>query len=345
VTSSSLCTFDTSDQCDGRTFNALFTPDVQSWPAYKQNATNPGQFFYNLIVDDTDSSPCLAPFEGLNCKTIDITVPWPFITVGAMPVHVYDAEQVAIQDNGDGATCFVPKDAIAAYDAKITLADWKNGTSNSVLDCDQVVGPVNTSTPGAGFCTLSLLVTIPASGQAYVNVHLDYGFKGPFTDVNPVNTYADRYDKGSPDGISYDALVNNSTNDGPLAIDSCTPYMFSHDVEGCTTETCADTVYNVNLFKKIAGCFGLATNSSNGEVVAGLSAKLYDSANKLVKSSVTDKDGFYALEYAHKGKPALYKVCLSGGSFNKCQVVELRANGWSEVTFDVYTGTALVSVK
>jgi hypothetical protein len=325
VTSSSLCTFDTSDQCVSRTFNALFTPDVQLWPAYKQNATNPGQFFYNLI----------AAGDAGDVRTVDITIPWPFITVGSQPVHVYDAEDVQITDT-NGVTCFIPANSIASYDTTITLADWANGTNSAPLACDKVDGPA-----GSGFCTLSLAVPIPPSGQAYVNVHLDYGFKGPNVDANLVDDIVDRYDRGTQDGAGYDALVNNSTGNGALAIDNCTEYAFSHD-DGSNQDS--DSVFNLNIFKKIAGAFGLVQNASTGELIAGLTAKLYNSAGQVVKIGVTDKDGFYTLEYAHKGKPALYNVCLSG-SFNKCQVVELRANGWSEVTFDVGTGTVIVSVK
>ena len=67
---------------------------------------------------------------------------------------------------------------------------------------------------------------MPASGQAYINMHLDYGVKGGGTDFNPKETFADRYDKGEigcggsgeepfePTRL-MDANVGNSIVDSP----------------------------------------------------------------------------------------------------------------------------------
>src|SRR5207244_3433006 len=149
VTDSALCQFDTdTTQCNGtpggRVFNALFTPDVQLWPAYKQNASNPGQFYYNLVFQGTEGST----------YPLTITIPWPFITVGAVPVHVYDAKDVTIQKGTNGLTCFTPPGtAIATSTQQITLADWANGTNGR----QPVLGP-----NGSGFYTFTVNVTIPA---------------------------------------------------------------------------------------------------------------------------------------------------------------------------------------
>ena len=51
------CVNDTDCAADGGTceptseFRLIYPPEVQNWIAYKLNASNPGQFFYNLIYE------------------------------------------------------------------------------------------------------------------------------------------------------------------------------------------------------------------------------------------------------------------------------------------------------
>jgi hypothetical protein len=100
---------------------------MQIWPAYKLPASNPGQFFYNVF------------YTGAGPADFDITVPEPFETQGAMPVHVYTDVSVT---EVDGFKCFVPANEIYAGDLS---------------------GLSGLSDPG---------------GFLYVTVHLDYGLKG-----------------------------------------------------------------------------------------------------------------------------------------------------------------------
>jgi hypothetical protein len=126
VTDSSLCYFDREPNIDGLQFRLIFTPDMKLWPAYKLPASNPGQFFYNVF------------YTGANPANFSITVPEPFETQGAMPVHVYT--EVSVDENN----CFVP-DAIS----EIYAGDQ--------FDLSGLSSP---------------------SGFFYVAVHLDYGLKG-----------------------------------------------------------------------------------------------------------------------------------------------------------------------
>ena len=189
--------------------------------------------------------------------------------------------------------------------------------------------------------------TFPASGKAYVNIHLDYGVKGQKTDFNPVDTFADRYDRGTGtcvgDATYYDALQNdsNATPAGPVALATCTPYPFSH--EG--TPDGSDSVQNVNTFKKITGAFGLASNSITGQTYPNVPATFSDSTGKVLVRTTTDKDGFYALLFKHTGKPALFTITLGTGDTAVSKVVELHANGWTEASYDPGTGLWTVSVK
>ena len=116
VTNSELCSFDYDSTLNGRQFNAIFTPDPQLWPGYKLNATNPGQFYYNAIVTGAANT----------AGSVTMSVPWPFITQGANPVHVYDANSIGIDQNlcfRDGSSCLCS----ACGTCDRAYADWASG--------------------------------------------------------------------------------------------------------------------------------------------------------------------------------------------------------------------------
>jgi len=129
ATDSALCYYDRQPEIPGQQFRLIFTPDMQMWPNYKLPASNPGQFFYNVF------------YTGEGPAEFSITVPEPFVTQGAMPVHVYT--DVSLVEK-DGFICFAPD-----LESEIYAGDFSglNGLSD----------------PG---------------GFLYVAVHLDYGLKG-----------------------------------------------------------------------------------------------------------------------------------------------------------------------
>ena len=308
-------------------FRLLFTPYNQNWPSYKLNASNPGQFYYNLV---SDKPGCVG---GSDMETFEITIPYPFVTHGARPLHVYDGADVG---NAVGDDCFMPpEEALAALDLQISIGDWLAGTSNPAfynLDCEQV-----NTVGGMGFCTFEVEATYPDSCQLYINVHLDYGLKGKDVDANPPDNLADRYDRGgleSPWG-SYDALQDDEVN---IAIFDCKDHNFSHEEVGTAT-TFDDTVQNLNYFKRPAGAFGLVQTSSNGQGVSGASLSLVHPTNGVVQTGETDEDGYYLLNYKHKGKPTAYTITLDDGSELSGEA-PLKGNGFVEVNFDLTEGTA-----
>jgi hypothetical protein len=348
ITNSSLCPFDeyptvgvcsnsqsccqtdadcgTGGTCDNTDqFRLIFTPDVQVWPGYKATASNPGQTYYNLIVTG-------APTE------VQITIPYPYVTVGAMPVHVYCAQEVDINDDG----CFLPPAAVAAYSLKVTMSDWINGTNG----CQNALAPVagdNDYPFEAGNCTIT--VPLPADacdGEFYVNAHLDYGLKGGSVDGTDDLTTPDRYDAMNPSSWgTWDAYVDVGLNLTPnvVAINDCTPYTFGHNTGGSDT---SDTVYSVNTFKRIAGVFNQITTSANGGKtgVPGVTATLKNAKGDVVTASQGDADGYTLLAYKHTGKAATFTVTLYiPGVGVKSQNVQLKANGWAEASYDVTTGT------
>jgi hypothetical protein len=341
-------------------FRLVFTPDVKSFPAYKLPASNPGQTYYNAIVQGAPNTTV----------TVGIDIPYPYVTVGGQPVHVFDAYDAvgmcvnsstgevtgqacdfkAYPDSecGDGeycdTSCFAPTLASQPFDIRWNIEDYFDGAGKIGHDdvtCDKVCGP-----PGAGSCTFVVDVLIPASGQAYLNVHLDYGLKGVHEDANPCNDgLADRYDQGNSSGtgfadVGFDAWVNNDTQDGALGIGiaDCTDYAFGHS-DG--QQTFDDAVQNLNVFKPIAGAFGRSGDSQSGLGHGGLKLTLAKSSNPgtILQTAITDQDGFYTLPYKHKGKPAWYTVSLYdefGTGLLGSIGVELQGNGWTQIDFDSF---------
>ena len=320
--------------CVGSQFRLLFTPDNQNWPAFKLNASNPGQYYYNLV---SDKPGCTAG----DMQKFVITVPYPFVTHGARPVHVYDGAGVG---SATGQDCFTPPvEALDALDLQITTGNWINGTTmdpnNFNLVCDTVDTPGNT-----GDCTFEIEANYPASCQLYVNVHLDYGLKGKDVDANPPEGTADRYDRGaieSPWG-TYDALVDGTQSlfVGNVAIADCQDLDFSHQETQALMQSFSDTVQNLNEFKGVRGVLGLALTSSNGEGQAALTVSLEHPTNGVVAAGETDEDGYYLVDYKHKGKHTAYTVTLHDGSASGLSgQATLKGNGFAEVNFDVTTGT------
>jgi hypothetical protein len=354
VTDSSLCPFDvnpdkgvcvddatglpTQTSCDladgdpgcpdgttceqSREFRLLYPPYMQDWEAYKLVASNPGQYFYNLVVEGTANTTV----------PVDISIAYPFVTQGAMPVHVYDA--VELQFDQDG--CFLPPEvALAAFDQQIDIGDYYlPGGVNLDLTCDggRICGP-----DGSGACAFTVNVALPQSGQAYVNVHMDYGLKGQDLDANVCEDgFLDRYDREQtppdPDFGGWDALVNTPTEDGPVALANCKTYEFEHVCRECDDQTpMGDQVTSLNEFKKVAGVMGLAQGAAESPLVGAEVIVYRNSTNLIVKTATTDEDGYYLAEYKHKGKPDDYTIILT--ETGSSQVITLRGNGWAEVNF------------
>ena len=309
-----------------REFRLLFTPDGQLWPAHKLNASNPGQYYYNAVYDGSPGAEV----------TLSFTLPYPFVTQGATPVHVYDAAEVPTVDG-----CFDPAAVLplAADGTQIAIDDWIQGTNGCSMEC----GPID-GVP-TGTCSFDVTFTVPDSGQAYINLHLDYGLKGPHRDANPCNdAMADRYDPGQQDPLfgGWDALLNNESGNGPVRIANCASYGFEH-TDGF--DYLGDTVSSLNEFKRIEGVFGLVQNSASGAGVAGVALGLVrKNDGLLVQSSATDEDGYYTLAHRHQGKSAAYTVFMlmdsQEGSLALSHELQIGTKGWAEISFDVHTGTS-----
>jgi len=348
VTSSSLSTYDVAECLDRRQFKLLFTPDVQAWPSYKLTASVPGQTFYNAVVEGVDGT-----------DVVTVTIPYPFVTEGGKPLHRYDVAGWVIGQEGrrhalaNLTTCsdggvghFNPGLEVESKSMRIKLEDyggsymdWGNGVTVTCPEfpagaCGEA-GSLFGST-----CIIQYTTEIPTGEQAYINVHLDYGLKGASVNGNPCDGSADRYDNAT--AVSC-ASTSSALAQGTaiVAIPDNQEYVFSH------TPGSSYTVRSINAFKRIAGTFGRAEKGAgswwgDGDGLSGKTVKLVNSAGQVVKKTVTDPDGYYLLEYMHRGRPGTYYVRLYSG-ISACDVdgggkyweiaIELKSNGWSEVNF------------
>jgi hypothetical protein len=139
ITNTVLCTFDENTSVPGSTFRLIFTPYS---PGSKLSASNPGQFYYNVF----DNEPT---------GKITFTLPYPFVTQGAVPIHVYSSVATTTVS---GQTCLIPGTEIAHSSEQITLESYKGGTFGS------------TTTATVAFTS--------KTGFAYANIHVQYGLKG-----------------------------------------------------------------------------------------------------------------------------------------------------------------------
>jgi hypothetical protein len=135
------------DECD---FRVIFTPDQNNPSAWKNNASNPGQFFYNTFYVGDGSG-----------GMINVELPYPFVTQGNMPIHFYDGVN-AVPSMGVG--CYEPGMDIGSSDMKVTMADYTDTNGDMEI----------------GFGDMATLPVYVPDGYdfAYINIHLDWGLKG-----------------------------------------------------------------------------------------------------------------------------------------------------------------------
>jgi hypothetical protein len=286
VTDSGFCTFDV-DNALGSQFRLIYTPDLNNPTVWKLNASNPGQYYYNVFFND-----------GTGPHTIYLEIPYPFVTKGAQPIHMYS--DVETQEE-EGQTCLVNFEdhEIGHLGDQVTLADYTDTNTDGSVGFGDVV-------------TVEVTFTSP-SGFAYVNIHLDYGLKG-----------TTNYSKdGSNNAI--DATTS------AVRVPENQDYTFSvHD--GITDSA---TVYSHNVFKRDPGIGGFVQKDGTFEPVPGVAVQIYNASNALVATVYTNGDGYFMWQYKHTGKAAIYTVKLPGYPTVLAQTVTLKANGFAVVTITV----------
>ena len=312
VTDSSLCPFPD----DTFRLIELQNPTVAASGTLVQNdfmlnATNPGQTYYNVFYSGTPGSSF----------SLQISIPWPYVTQGANPIQVHDGTGPSRVTLGDGK-CFAPHPAIAGF--TITTEGGKHASSGYpvILRGDYPVQNLGSTT------AVYVSGEVPSTGLAYITLHLDYGLKqtagwqqasdtttlqGPDNDLN-----------GTLDGFGGGAVyIKGATPAHANGQD----YAFSFSYG----PTLSSTVYSVNSFKKNPGVNGLTLNASMTPK-PGVEVQLLGPNGNLVASTTTDGDGAYQFRYKHVGKPSTYTGSLPAYGLRRS--VTLKANGYALVVFE-----------
>ncbi len=285
VTDSSLCTFDVDSGLVGSQFRLIFTPDPASPGLFKSTASNPGQFYYNVFVTATGT------------VDLTLTLPYPFVTQGAVPIHAYDSATFVTVG---GQTCILPGNEVYHSTTQVTLASYGNGANFG--------------------STTTVHIVFAYTGFVYVNIHLDYGTKGSGGWQKQPNTQTG----------GNDAVNTNTTSPfyGQTIVDQ-TPYPFSFSMSGDGSDT--QTVQSENVFKKDPGFAGqVVWIDGNGGThgVQGVVVNVYGPNGALVGSGVTDADGFWMVAYKYTGKAATFQVCLPAYPGVPCQYVTMKSNSF-----------------
>ncbi len=298
VTAGDLSLFDVDTSEAGIQFRLIFVPNATSPTGvlqYKLTASNPGQFFYNVFYNG---------WSGSNT----ITIPYPFVTQGANPVHIYSGASF------DGTT-FTPGTDITS-------------------DFDISGLPVTLSSYGGTFgSTVSIAISLNSpslTGIVYVEVHLDYGLKGT-TSYTPQLT--------APGASTKNAIAVTGTE--AVTIPYLQPYTFA------ATGRSSATIKSENVFKNDPGVAGFVLDSS-GNPIKNATIKISGTDGKnLISATVkTDVDGWYIFNYKYTGKPTTFMVTLvsatcvgiDGTSYSYTgytQSQTLKSNSFLIITFTV----------
>ena len=265
ISSSSLCLFDVDKNADGCQLRLIFTPDQNNPSAWKQNASNPGQYYYSTF------------YVGDGGETINITVPYPFVTQGAVPIHIYDS--VGGVPSGDTG-CYLPGTEIGNSSNQVAMTDFTDTNGDGKV--------------GFGD-TYTVQVPVPPveDGYAYINIHLDYGLKG----TNP-----------------YSKNANNDAVDPLLLTKILIPNLFGYNFDDDSL-TAGDMCQNTNVFKRDPGIGGLVLES-DGDPVTNVKVQIYQ-GTKLMATVYTDADGWYMWQYKYTGKAATFTVKLPDYNLSK----------------------------
>ncbi|MDV6342373.1 DUF11 domain-containing protein [Nitrosomonas sp. Is24] len=266
VTNSALSEFDTNSAVAGQQFNLIATPTPWiSSGTYKVTDSNPGQFYYNAFA--TGNAGDIAH--------IKLNIPYPFVTQGATPIHVYSG--VDIHTDSNGMISFDPVGEIAISKEQIAISSFTDTNGDGKIGFGDIY-------------TASLDVTVPASGFIYANIHLDYGLEktGPWTKFVD-STGGNDMKPGS--GNPYQTIEDFGS------------YGFSSLINSVLGQ---DTIQNQNIFKNLKGVGGFIHTADDHNPIGGQNVILLDSKGSKVGSATTDADGWEFMTVSAPGKSASY---------------------------------------
>ena len=298
VTDSNLCPFDTDSVRDGWQFRLLFTQDPASPATYKLTASNPGQFYFHAFVNGGVGVPV----------TLTMTIPYPFVTQGANPAHVYDGfdlEDSCFRPLGDVSSGF----SIGPNGGRILLTDYADTDGDGSLwdeTVDVTIESLGSDTPAI----------------VYANLHLDYGLK-------KTTGYGKNLNDDAVDQITGGVKIMNFQG-----------YTFSYSFDGLED---FQTVESTNAFKKNPGFGGrVLTQDFWGDYcdpVEGAEVRVYRVSGEIhIGTTTTNEDGFYFISYKHTGKATLFRieVWIDGDKEGE-KAVTMKANTfiWTDFQIDI----------
>jgi hypothetical protein len=290
VTDSGLCMFDVDgNPCNGRQFKLIYTPDVPVAPNfYRLTASNPGQFYLNVFyVGDLTIG-----------QQIVVTLPYPFVTQGANPVHAYGSL------NTGPCGCLVPVNDISGKfmvsPTAVTLPDLSYDAFGE-------------------FKTITLTATQPCTnGFVYVTIHLDYGLKKNIGGLSP-------------------DVSKNAHKIGPPAVTILENGVYAFSAVWTGGSIGSDTVHNMNVFKRDPGFGGLVVDK-DGYPVKGAMVKVYlgstcigtvytdEDGWYMLNFKHTGKSVSYTVKMEFSYKEEVYRMQSS---------VTVKANSFSLVSFQL----------
>jgi hypothetical protein len=278
----------------------VFAPET-SGSGWRVHSTNPGQFRGNVFLAGRAGSPF----------TLNITLPYPFVTQGSVPVKVHSTVNLTgvtgDDDEGDARVqnCFSPTDDITARFAIVGGATrTSSGAARIVLD------DYSPKTLGAT-STIRVSGNVPDSGLVYVTLHLEYGLK---------RTGGYRKDGNKrPIGAGTGTVMLMDSQAYTFRVSGSTSAQFTLETD--------------NVFKANPGIAGLVEKAASGDPVVGTQVKIYDAASNVVASLATDGDGFYYWPWKSTGTTTTYNVKLV--ATGQTQSATLKANGFALVSFSV----------
>jgi hypothetical protein len=328
ITNSSLCEFDFDSTLPGDQFRILYVNESSS--TYRLNSTNPGQFYYNVFY-----------VAGTPGETVTITaeIPYPFVTQGAQPMHVYSDFEIVDTDPGPGQMlCITP---VGDVTSDFTLSSEGGNLSSSGAPIIKLGDYGTGAIPGVTTTTVTATGVIPATGRVYLNIHLDFGFKRTSgwrrANLDGIDTLAtDAYrdlngsNSADPNEILYGV--------GPAAYQPQSyAFAFSGSDTGGGGVTDDEVTQSVNIFKKSVGVAGAVTGVSTASAMAGYTVKFYNSSNTLIEKRTTDSDGYYFFNYKHTSAAKTFYVRLydPANMLVATKAITLKANGFVICDFQV----------
>ncbi|HXJ58459.1 MAG TPA: hypothetical protein VNU68_17525 [Verrucomicrobiae bacterium] len=313
ITDGSGCAFDLDPSTPQQDFRLSFSLDPHNPSCFRLGGSNPSGFFYAVLQTGT-------PGQSL---TLNLNLPYPFVTTGATPFRAYDWVKVTINDVQSAGAGEQDHKGQDGDDEEDDHTDHPDSGSGSLL-CLQVgqgilasadnVTLADYGSPPSAFTTASVTVTVPASGVVFLAVRLDYGLEN--TTGYSKNSVNDAVDCGTGQNV----LIPNHGQ-----------YGFS--VSG--DQTADITIGNINAFAQAPGVYGYVRNASSGAPVPGTVVTFKSPRGAVIAKRTTGADGFYYIQYKHKGKEATYSVSiLTPSGYQALKKVPLKANRTVEVDFN-----------